>query len=364
MSERKYWLGFSLVPEIGPMRLGQLERHFGQLARAWRASEYELRQVSLDKAPIENLLRLRHQLDLDAYLRRVERLGARIIIRPDDDYPALLKPLIDAPPVLFVKGTLLPRDARALAIVGTRKATVYGRDAAGAFARQLVEQDFTVVSGLAHGIDAVAHQSALDSGGRTLAVLGTGIDVIYPSDHRALAERITDNGALISEFPPGTRPDRRNFPRRNRLISGMSLGVLVAEAPEKSGALITAHVAADQGREVFAVPGSIFNPAATGTHRLIQEGAKLVTSIGDVLEELQIAHQAVETRVTAERIAPADGNEALVIQCLGPEPIHIDDVVRNSGLPTALVSGTLTLLELKGLVRSVGPMLYALPRQT
>src|SRR5690606_4525989 len=229
---------------------------------------------------------------------------------------------------------------------------------------QLVAQGFTVVSGLAHGIDAVAHQTALDSGGRTIAVLGTGIDVIYPADHRALAGRIVESGALVSEFPLGTRPDRRNFPRRNRLISGMSLGVLIAEAPEKSGALITANIAADQGREVFAVPGSIFSPASAGTNRLIQEGAKLVSSVSDVLEELQIAYQAVETRVTTERIAPADGNEALIIQCIGVDPVHIDDVVRRSGLPAATVSGALTLLELKGLVRNVGPMMYALPRQS
>ncbi|MFO7323425.1 MAG: DNA-processing protein DprA [Chloroflexota bacterium] len=364
MSEQKYWVGFSLVPEIGPRRLEQLQQHFGQLANAWRASEAELRQAGLDSVPTGNLIRLRKRLDLDAYLDRLDRLGIRAITRIDSDYPDLLKPLPDAPPVLFVKGTLLPEDARALAIVGTRKATVYGRDVTASFARQLVAQGFTVVSGLAHGIDAVAHQTALDSGGRTIAVLGTGIDVIYPADHRALAGRIVESGALVSEFPLGTRPDRRNFPRRNRLISGMSLGVLIAEAPEKSGALITANIAADQGREVFAVPGSIFSPASAGTNRLIQEGAKLVSSVSDVLEELQIAYQAVETRVTTERIAPADGNEALIIQCIGVDPVHIDDVVRRSGLPAATVSGALTLLELKGLVRNVGPMMYALPRQS
>jgi DNA processing protein len=220
----------------------------------------------------------------------------------------------------------------------------------------------TIVSGLAYGIDAAAHRAAVEAGGRTLAVMGTGVDVIYPSDHRRLADDVMAHGALVGEFPAGTRPDRLNFPRRNRLISGLSLGVLVVEAPERSGALITASMAAEQGRDVFAVPGSIFSAASVGAHRLIQDGAKLVMTAADVLDELSLAHDAVETRERAERLAPADEIEAVLLARLSPEPAHIDDLVRLSGLPVALVSSTLTILELKGLARNVGPMQYSLPQ--
>ena len=363
VNERFYWLGFSLVPEIGPKRLHQLLGYFGDLGRAWTASETALRQSGLEPAPLDSLLRVRSRLNLNAQLDRIQSAGVHLLTQADDAYPALLTSLADAPPVLYVKGELTADDARALAIVGTRKATTYGRDAAAYFARQLAEQGFTIVSGLAHGIDAVAHRSAIESGGRTLAVLGTGVDVVYPPDHRQLAQDIMRHGALVSEFPLGTRPDRHNFPRRNRIISGLSLGVLVAEAPENSGALITTTTAADQGRDVFAVPGSIFSPANAGCHRLIQDGAKLVMTVNDVLDELNVAYQAVETRTTTERIAPGSEIEARVLGYLSADALHVDDLVRRSGLPVATVSSTLTLLELKGLARSVGPMLYSLPLQ-
>ncbi len=363
MSERKYWLGFSLVPEIGPKRLAQLVRAFGNLASAWQASEGQLRSAGFDGVVLGNILEARTKLKLEAESERVERAGARLLILTDDDYPSLLKTLADAPPVLYIRGTLRAADQRALGIVGTRKATTYGRDVAADMAQQLARHEITVVSGLAHGIDAAAHRGALDGGGRTLAVMGCGVDVTYPSDHRALAGHVMEHGALISEFPMGTRPESRNFPRRNRLISGLSLGVLVVEAPERSGALITAETAAEQGRDVFAVPGSIYNAMSAGTNRLIQDGAKLVSTIDDILDELNIAHQAVENRQTAERIAPAGGTETEILQHLGVEPTHIDDLVRSCGLPVSVVSSTLTILELKGLARSVGPMQYCLTHQ-
>ena len=363
LSERSYWLGFSLVPDIGPKRLQLLLGYFGDLGRAWHASESTLRQSGLEPAPLASLLQVRGRLNLDAQLERIRSAGVHLLTRADADYPGLLSSLSDAPPVLYVKGELTANDARALAIVGTRKATTYGRDAAGFFARQLAEQGFTIVSGLAHGIDAVAHRSAIESGGRTLAVLGTGVDIVYPPDHRQLALDISQHGALVSEFPMGARADRRNFPRRNRIISGLSLGVLVAEAPENSGALITTTTAAEQGRDVFAVPGSIFGPSSAGCHRLIQDGAKLVVTVEDVLDELKVAYQAVETRTATERIAPGSEIEVRVLAYLSATALHVDDLVRQSGLPVAAVSSTLTLLELKGLARSVGPMLYSLPLQ-
>ncbi len=363
MSERKYWLGFSLVPEIGPKRLAQLVRAFGDLAAAWRASEGQLRAAGFEGVVLGSILTNRTKLNLDAECERVERAGVRLLILTDDDYPPLLKTLADAPPVLYIRGTLRPADQRALGIVGTRKATTYGRDAAADMARQLARHNVTVVSGLAHGIDAAAHRGALDSGGRTLAVIGCGVDVTYPSDHRALAGQVMEQGALVSEFPMGAPPESRNFPRRNRLISGLSLGVLVVEAPDRSGALITAETAVEQGRDVFAVPGSIYNAMSAGTNRLIQDGAKLVMTVNDILDELNIAHQAVENRQTAEQIAPAGGTEAEILQRLGTDPTHIDELVRSCGLPVAVVTSTLTILELKGLARSVGAMQYCLPHR-
>lgn len=362
MTERLYWLGFSLVPEIGPKRVEQLLGYFGDLGRAWHASETALRQAGLEPAPLRSLLQTRTQLDLTAQVARIQKAGAQFITRTDTAYPRLLTSLPDAPLVLYVKGDLTAADARALAIVGTRKASLYGRDVTAHFARELAQQGFTIISGLAHGIDAAAHRAAIESGGRTIAVVGTGIDIVYPSDHRSLAHDISQHGAIISEFSLGTRPDRHNFPRRNRIISGLSLGVLVAEAPEKSGALITTAVAAEQGREVFAVPGSIFGPASAGCHRLIQDGAKLVMSVEDVMNELDMYYQQVETRTMTEQIAPANDTEAQMMGYLNSEGVHVDDIVRRSGLPVALVSSTLTLLELKGLARSVGPMQYSLPR--
>lgn len=360
MNNPKYWLGFSLIPEIGPKRLQLLLNACGSLEAAWEADAGFLREIGLEEAPTNNLVRLRARLNLDQELARVARIGARLLTPDDEAYPALLRQVPDAPIVLYVRGALLPQDAMALAIVGTRKATTYGRDVAAHLARQLARSGVTIVSGLAHGIDAAAHRGALEGGGRTIAVLGCGIDQIYPRDHSELAREIVERGALVSEFAIGTRPDARNFPRRNRIISGLSLGVLVAEAPDQSGALITASVAAEQGREVFAVPGSIFNPMSAGANHLIQDGAKLVTKVDDVLDELNIVQHNVETKTAAERIAPASEIEAQLLQYLSLEPVHIDDLARLCGLPITAVSSTLTLLELKGLARNVGHMQYSL----
>ncbi len=360
MSDSKYWLGFSLVPEIGAKRLSLLLNWFGDLARAWTATEAELSQSGLDKQATTNLLRTRQQLDLQAELEKVEKAGAWVLTLDDERYPPLLGKLSDAPPVLYVRGMLSSADERALCIVGTRKATPYGRDAAYHFAKQLAGNGITVISGLAHGIDTAAHRGALEGGGRTIAVLGCGIDKIYPSDNHKLAQQITHQGAIISEFAVGTPPEARNFPRRNRIMSGLSLAVLVVEAPEKSGALITATTAAEQGRDVFAVPGSIFNPMSSGPNHLIQDGAKLVTNVSDILDELNIAHDTVQTRAATERIAPANEVEMKLLRLLTGDPIHIDDLIRQCEMPVAQVSSMLTILELKGLVRSVGYMQYCL----
>lgn len=363
MSHPKFWLGFSRVPEIGPKRIAHLLNAFGDLQAAWTASDHALRAAGLDPLPTANLVRIRATLNLDREMEQLARAGITLLTWEESDYPALLYPLADAPPVLYIRGQLLPGDDRALGVVGTRKASTYGRDAAYHLSRQLAEQAVTIVSGLAHGIDAAAHRGALDSGGRTFAVLGSGVDIIYPTEHRALAHEICEQGALISAFPPGTRAEKGHFPRRNRLISGLALGVLVVEAPEKSGALITVESATEQGREVFAVPGSIFNSSSAGSNRLIQDGAKLVMNANDILNELNVSYTHREISAAAEQISPASPVEAQILGLLTHEPVHVDDLVRASQLPVSEIIATLTLLELKGLVRTASGMQYYLSLQ-
>ncbi len=354
MSDRKYWVGFNMVRGIGPARVRALIDYFGSLEDAWRAPAAELREAGLDKRSLENLLAARGRLDLDREMARLEKWGVRVMTWEDHDYPRRLRQIYNAPPVLYVRGSLLPQDEWAVAVVGTRRPTDYGREAARVLAADLARQGITVVSGLALGIDGIAHQAALDAGGRTIAVLGSGFRYLYPARHRSLAKRIVENGALISEYALDVRPEASNFPPRNRIISGLSMGVVVVEAGERSGALITAHFAAEQGREVFAVPGPIFNRPSVGTNRLIQEGAKAVTSVRDILEELDIT-MAAEQQEARLNIPKSDLEERIWTYLL-ETPHHVDEIVCELGLETAEVMSTLTLMELKGLVRQVGPM--------
>lgn len=360
-NEKVFWLAFSLIPGIGIKRIRQIHSEFGNLANAWTASDKHWQQTALDKRTISLVTQRRKQIKLEHEIERVRKTGAQLITPVDPDYPPHLAALDDTPPVLYVLGSLSDRDRMALAMVGTRSATRYGRETASSLARQLALQGVTIISGLAQGIDTAAHKGCLDAGGRTLAVLGCGIDRIYPVENSALARKVIENGALISEFPIGTPPDGRNFPRRNRIISGLSLGVLVVEAPENSGALITATLAAEQGKDVFAVPANIYNPKGTGANRLIQDGAKLVMEVEDILCELNITYSNHETRVQAEAIQADDPTEIKILGYLSMDPIHIDEIARLSGLPVATVSSTLTILELKGLAQLVGPMQYSLP---
>ncbi len=355
MSARKYWIGFNHVAGIGPARLKLLAGHFPSLEAAWHADEQSLARSGLDQRTISSLVQTRRSLDLDAVQRRLDDLGASALTLEDPDYPVLLKELPDAPPVLYVRGSLTDRDRWAIAIVGTRKASHYGHDTAFQLAFDLAREGLTVVSGLALGIDAAAHRGALEAGGRTIAVLPCGIDTVYH-----LARQIADQGALVTEFPPGTAAESKNFPPRNRIISGLSLGVIVVEAPEKSGALLTAESAAEQGREVFAVPGQTTSAGSRGSNRLIQDGAKLIMSIDDVLTELNLTREAAQTHVEVARIAPANSQEQQILEQLGTEPLHIDELCRQLNLPVAAVSSTLALMELKGMVRQVGNMQYVL----
>ncbi|MEE8318536.1 MAG: DNA-processing protein DprA [Dehalococcoidales bacterium] len=357
----KYRVGFSLIPGVGRVRLGQLEGYFDTLKDAWAASPSELKQTGLDGGVISAFTSRRDKIDLEAEMEKLARHDVSVLDYHDSGYPSRLKEIYDYPPILYIKGALLPEDEWCLAVVGTRRATVYGRQVAEEIVTDLVQSKITIASGLARGIDSVAHRSALAGGGRSLAVFACGLDMVYPSENTALAGEIMQHGALLSEYPLGTRPRPEYFPRRNRIMSGLSLGVLVVEAGETSGAMITAHIALEQNREVFAVPGSVLSPASRGTNSLIQEGAKLVRGYKDILEELNL--MAVARQMELREVIPASDTESVLLKNLSAEPIHIDEVCRSSGLPIATVSSTLAMMELKGMIRQPGPMNYTLARE-
>jgi len=361
VTDLRYWVGFNIVQGIGPAKTRALLDHFGDLEAAWHASADALRAAGLDRRALANLLETRRTLDLEAEMARLERAGLRLITWESPDYPPLLAEIPDPPPLLYVKGELRPEDRWALAVVGTRRATAYGRQVTETLVGELARNRITIVSGLARGIDRHAHQAALAAGGRTLAVLGHGLDQVYPPEHRRLAAQIAEAGALISEYPLGTRPEASNFPPRNRIISGLSLGVLVVEAGLRSGALITADYAAEQGRDVFAVPGNITARSSRGTNRLIQDGAKMVLEARDILEELNMT--MVAQHVEVQMALPENETEARLMSYLSLEPVHVDEIARELALPIAEVSSTLALMELKGMVRQVGGMHYVLARE-
>lgn len=358
LNEARYWVGFSLIPGIGRIKLSLLEAYFGDLAGAWHAPADELRSAGLDAKSAEAVVAVRGGISLDDELEKLKRYKVAVITGDDPGYPRRLREIYDYPPLLYVRGELVPEDEWAVAVVGTRRASIYGRQATEEIVADLARNKITVISGLAKGIDRIAHQTALENGGRTIAVAACGLDMVYPSDHVALARQIMEQGALVSEFPLGTTPKGEHFPQRNRIISGMSLGVLVVEAGEKSGALITARWAVEQNREVFATPGSIFAVASKGTNRLIQEGAKLVSNCADILEELNLTMVAQQLEMK-EPVATTD-TESQLLSYLSREATHIDDVCRHTGLPISTVTGTLAMLELKGLAKQIGGMNYVL----
>ena len=356
-----YWLALNRVRGIGPARFRLLLEGFGSARGAWEAGATDWQAAGLDSRSVAALEQQRRRIEPEAEVERLVRLQIGAVRVIDPAYPRLLQEIPLPPPVLYVRGTLAPADEWALAIVGTRRASPYGKQMTERLAGELARQAITVVSGLARGIDTVAHQAALAAGGRTIAVLGCGPDLVYPPENAKLAARIVEQGAVITEFPPGTQPEAGNFPARNRLISGLSLGVLVTEAPETSGALITTRFAAEQGRDIFAVPGNATSRGSVGANRLIQDGAQMVLEVGDILSELNLhlAPQQMELLELREAL-PENASEARLLALLdaSDEPGHIDDLCRASGLPVAEVSGTLVMLELKGLVRLVGPMTY------
>lgn len=357
--DRKYWLGFNLVKGIGPAKLQALLDYYGSLEAAWQSTPSQLEKIGFDQRAINSFLDARAVLNLDTELARVEKRGLRLLTWDSPEYPSYLREVPNAPPLLYIWGALDESDRLAVAVVGTRRMTGYGRQVTRDLVSGLVLNGVTIVSGLARGIDAVAHERALELNGRTIAVLGSGLDSIYPAEHRQLAQRISQgSGAVISEYALGVQPDAKNFPPRNRIISGLSLGVIIVEAGERSGALITANFALEQGREVFAVPGNINSPASKGPNRLIQQGAKLVGSVDDVLDELNLKLVVEQTAV--QLALPETAEEAALMAHLSGQPVHVDELCRITGLPAGMVSSTLTMMELKGMIRQVGGMNYTL----
>ncbi|MBC8264226.1 MAG: DNA-protecting protein DprA [Anaerolineales bacterium] len=343
------------------MKFRALLNHFGDLEEAWRADARELKEAGLDQRALSNFMTMRSTISLDGEMEKIERQGAKVLTWDDPAYPPRLLNIYNPPPVIYVKGDILEEDQWAVAVVGTRVATVYGKEVARQIAGGLARNGLTIVSGLARGIDSEAHRAALDAGGRTIAVLGSGVDVIYPAESRKLAQAVINRGALVSEYAMGVQPEASNFPPRNRIISGLSLGVVVVEAGERSGALITADFALEHGREVFAVPGNIFRKKSMGTNKLIQQGAKPVLSVEDILEELNLTMVSQQAEVRA--VVPENETEAALLEYITADPVHVDEIGQKSGLPISQVSSTLALMELKGMVRQVGGMNYILARE-
>jgi len=354
-SDKLALLRLLMVPGIGPARVRSLIGHFRNAHTVLEAKTPALCRVDgIDQVLAEAIQHAPPEELAARQLTLIDSHSSHFLTFWDDDFPASLKTIPDAPVGIFVKGTLLPTDRFSIAIVGTRQPTTYGKMVTERLAADLVSHGFTIVSGLARGIDTIAHRAVLNAGGRTIAVLGSGLDMIYPSENRRLAEEVMGNGAVVTEYCFGTKPDAPNFPRRNRIISGLSLGTLVVEAGEKSGALITASMALEQGREVFAIPGSIFSSKSAGAHRLIQEGARLVHTVDDVLSELTAQLDLFgKAARPAPLLASLTESEQRLYDLLTHEPAHIDMIAREANLPSSHVLSTLLQLEFKNAVQQL-----------
>jgi DNA processing protein len=361
VEEKDYWIAFSVFPGIGPVRFALLRSYFRSAQTAWEASTKELENTGLGPTIVSKFDQFRKTFDIAEYIARLAKEKVSVLTFLDPRYPPLLKEISDAPFVLYIKGhrPRVPIDlSRTIGIVGTRKITAYGREITERLVQELVGMGFTIVSGLAYGVDAVAHKTAIESGGNTIAVLGCGIDIIAPPSNANLYAQIANGaGAIVSEMPLGLRPNKGLFPARNRIISGLSLGVVVTEGAHDSGALITAGNAGEQGREVFAVPGPITSAMSRGPAKLLKNGATLVESAQDIVDALGI--NIVITRSKKE-IQADTKEEQKIIDTLGTERLSFDDLVQQTGLTTANIAATLTFLEIKGKVKNFGDNIYGL----
>lgn len=340
-----------MVPGVGPVLFKRLVGRFGKPETVFKASISSIREVEgIGERLASEILSFQKWKDAEAEAAKAERFGAAIVTMADKDYPKNLLNIYDPPPYLYVKGQL-KEDERSIAVVGSRFASPYGKLAAEGLSRDISRNGYAVISGMARGIDTAAHKGALSASGRTVAVLGSGIDVVYPSENKGLYDEICQEGAVISELPMGTGPLSENFPARNRIISGISLGVVIVEATLKSGSLITAICAAEQGRDVFAVPGNINSKGSKGTNKLIKDGAKLVDEVSDILEEIAPASAASKVTLNLTK------EETLIMEALA-EPVQIDDIAGISGMNVSSLSAILLNLELSGMVRQLPGMVF------
>lgn len=363
--ETRYWIGFSVFPGIGPVRFKLLLEYFGTAKSAWLATEATLRSTHLSEKIVREFIAFRREFNIDAYSALLKSKHVGVLTLQHPRYPTLLKEIPDAPFVLYVLGgkTATPIDLnRTIGVVGTRKITSYGAEITRRLSSQLAQNGFTIVSGLAYGVDAVAHQSAIDVGGNTIAVLGCGVDVIAPVSNTNLYGAISSgHGCIVSEMPLGHMPGKGLFPARNRIISGLSLGVLVTEGADDSGALITARNAADQGRDVFAVPGPITSAYSKGPARLLKQGAILVEDIGDIMNALGLEMGRVLPNARSTRLlADLTDDERSIVQSIEREPHSIDEIARITHLTIASVGSTITILEIRGVIKDMGDRIYCL----
>lgn len=352
--ERRGLIALHLVPALGPRRIAALIAALGSVEAAWRASRDALERVpGIGPTLALAIARARDRPGAESELRRAGAAGVRLVTWLDPDYPARLRGIPGAPPVLYVRGTW-PGGGRAVAVVGTRRASAYGLGIAGTLGRRLARAGAVVISGLARGIDAAAHAGALEGDGPTVGVLGCGVDVVYPPEHRGLIEAMCRNGAVVSELPMGTRPRARQFPARNRLVSGLSDAVVVVEGDVDSGAMITARFGAAQGRAVFAVPGSVHARASRGPHRLLAGGARVLTDPADLLRALGLGPAGGPASLPApDRAGSLEPVASRVLAVLGEDPLHVDAVAARAGVGPAAAAGALLVLELDGLVREL-----------
>jgi len=361
------WVALSRVPGLGCVSFKKIAGHFEDPTAALSASAAALSEIQgLDQNVIDGLRNFSAWDEVEKEIIRAEKACVKIVPFSDSMYPARLRMIADPPPLLYLKGEIRSEDQKAVAVVGSRSTSDYGRRVARDLCRGLALLGFTVVSGMARGIDGTAHETSLNAGGRTIAVLGSGVDRVYPAEHDKLYHRIIDNGAMISEFPIGTRPLAFNFPARNRLISGLSLGVVVVEATEKSGSLITAALALEQGREVFAVPGEVGASRSRGAHRLIRQGAKLVETVDDIMEEIapQLVVRGGKAGSAPKRTLPQDLGAELqtIFNLFAERPLQIDEVIESSGYSPSRVSEILLELELRGYIRQLPGKNYTAER--
>jgi DNA processing protein len=364
MDTREALVGLNMIEHVGPVRVRQLLEHFGDAPAILHASHSQLLQArGIGEDTANAIAGWETNIDLAGELKRISDFNCRAVIQSDPEYPDMLRQIYDPPIVLYVRGALTSNDRNALALVGSRLTTHYGIEVARKLAYQLAYLGVTVVSGGARGIDTAAHQGALAASGRTICILGTGINIVFPPENRELFERIADHGAVVSQYPFNRNADKQSFAIRNRIVAGMTLGTVVVEANLTSGALITANFATEYGRQVFAVPGRIDSPRSKGCHDLIKKGAKLCEGVEDILSEFEYLFPASNRPPGPGQtgVLPAlelNENEQRVYAALDNEEIGIDDVIRNSGLPSSAVSVALLSLEMKRLIRQLPGKLF------